>query len=209
MSSHPFPRLRWLAVIWLAVYLPSYLLAYPLINFLFLCNLGIAVTAIGLIAGSRLLISSQAVAAPVIGLAWTLDVGWRLLSGDFLFGATAYMWDPKYPLFTRLLSTYHVLWPLLVLYCVAREGYDRRGWALQTAIAAAGVIVARLATPAGENVNFAFADPFLGRQLGPPALHILLVVAILGGLAYGATHALLVRFCPPPRPAGHERRSRG
>lgn len=198
MSPHPFPRLRWLALLWLAVYVPAYVYAYPLMNFLFLCNLGVMVTAIGLLAGSRLLVSSQAVAAPVIGLAWTLDVGWRLAMGDFLFGATAYMWEPKYPLFTRLLSTYHVFWPILVLYCVFRKGYDRRGWPLQTAIAAAGVIVARLATPPEENVNFAFADPFLGLQLGPAPVHILLVVAILGGVAYGLTHWLLARYCPEP-----------
>lgn len=202
MSSHPFPQLRWVAIAWLVVYLPAYAIAYPLINFLFLCNLGVMLTALGLLAGSQLLVSSQAVAAPVIGIVWTLDVGWRLMTGKFLFGATAYMWDPQYPLFTRILSTYHVFWPILVLYCVLREGYHRHGWPLQTAIAAAGVTVARVATPAAENVNFAFKDPFLGRQLGPPALHLALVVVILGGLAYGITHALLVRFCPRPARRG-------
>lgn len=198
MPSHPFLRLRWLALAWLAVYLPSYLATYPLINFLFLCNLGVMLTAIGLLAGNRLLVSSQAVAAPVVGLVWTADVAWRLATGDFLFGATAYMWEAKYPFFTRLLSTYHVFWPLLVVYCVRRAGYDRRGWPLQTAIAAAGVTIARLATPAEENVNFAFADPFLGRQLGPPLVHVLVVIAIMGGLVYGATHWLLSRYCPEP-----------
>jgi hypothetical protein len=202
MPPHPYPRLRWWALAWLAVYLPSYVIAYPLINFLFLCNLGVMLTAIGLLAGNQLLVSSQAVAAPVIGLVWTADVAWRLLTGDFLFGATAYMWEAKYPLFTRLLSTYHVFWPLLVLYCVKRAGYDRRGWPLQTAIAAAGITIARLATPAEENVNFAFADPFLGRQIGPPPVHVVAVVAIMGIVVYGATHWLLSRNCPETEPAG-------
>lgn len=199
MSSHPFPRLRWVALAWLAVYVPAYLGAYPLINFLFLCNLGVLLTALGLVAGNRLLVSSQAVAAPVIGIVWTLDVLWRLATGNFLFGGTAYMWDPQYPLFTRLLSTYHVFWPILVIYCVCRQGYDRRGWPLQTAIFAAGVTIARIATPAAENVNFAFKDPFLGRQLGPPLVHLAIVVAIMGGIAYGITHALLRRSGPEPR----------
>lgn len=199
MSSHPFPRLRWVALAWLVVYVPAYLGAYPLINFLFLCNLGVLLTALGLVGGNRLLVSSQAVAAPVIGIVWTLDVLWRLATGDFLFGGTAYMWDPQYPLFTRLLSTYHVFWPILVIYCVSRQGYDRRGWPLQTAIFAGGVTIARIATPAAENVNFAFKDPFLGRQLGPPLVHLAIVVAIMGGVAYGITHALLRRAGPEPR----------
>lgn len=202
--SHPFPKLRWLALLWLAIYVPAYALAYPLINFLFLCNLGIVVTAVGLIAGNRLLVSSQAVAAPVIGLAWGLDAGWKVLTGKFLFGGTAYMWEDKYPLFTRLLSTYHLFWPLLLIFCVRRAGYDRRGWLLQTGIFAAGVTVARLATPVEENVNFAFKDPFLGEQLGPPLVHLAVVVLAMGCIAYGATHGLLARYCPEPVPQRQE-----
>ena len=69
-DDRPFRDLRWLGIAWLVVYLPSYAVAYGWLNFLFLCNIGVIVTAIGLIFGSRLLLSSQAVAAPVIGLAW-------------------------------------------------------------------------------------------------------------------------------------------
>lgn len=192
-DAHPYPRLRWLGVAWLTVYLPAYTLAYGLTNFLFLCNLGVMITAGALWSGSRLWISSQAVAAPTIGCAWALDAGWRLASGDFLYGGTAYMWDPQYPLFTRLLSLYHLGWPLLVVACVARHGYDRRGWALQTALAALAIVVSRLATPSADNVNFAHRDPFWGAQLGPPALHVALVVAALGGVAYGATHWILAQ----------------
>lgn len=200
LAPHPFPGLRWLAVAWLAVYLPSYSLAYGFWNFLFLCNLGVVLTAVALIAGSRLLVSSQAVGAPVIGLAWSLDAGWRLLSGDFLFGATAYMWDPQYPFFTRLLSLYHVAWPVLVVACVRKAGYDRRGWPLQTAIAAAGIVVARWLTAPADNVNFAFRDPLFGVQIGPAAVHVAVVLAVLGGIGYGLTHTILRRAFGGPEP---------
>ncbi len=199
-SPHPFPRLRWLAAAWLAVYLPSYWLAYGFANFLFLCNLGVMVTAVGLLAGSRLLVSSQAVAAPVIGLAWAIDAGWKVTTGDFLYGGASYMWDPQYPLFTRLLSLYHLGWPLLGLLCVAAVGYDRRGWPLQTAFAAGAVVAARLLTAPADNVNFAFKDPFWARQLGPAPVHLLVVVAALAGIAYGLTHLALARFTAPPAP---------
>jgi hypothetical protein len=188
---HPFPILRWVALAWLAVYLPAYTLAYGVANFLFLCNLGVLLTAVALVAGDRLLLSSQAVAAPVIGLAWALDAGWRVATGEFLFGGTSYMWDPQYPLFTRLLSLYHLGWPLLVVACVARRGYDRRGWRLQSAIAAAAIVVSRFVTPPAENINFAFRDPFWNVQLGPAPLHLALVVAALAGVAYGITHLIL------------------
>ena len=198
-AAHAFPRLRWLGLVWLAVYVPSYAAAYGLANFLFLCNLGVMLTAVGLLAENQLLLSSQALAAPMIGLAWALDAGWRLTTGDFLYGATSYMWDPQYPLFTRLLSLYHVVWPLLVLWCVRRVGYDRRGWPLQTAIAAAAVLVARLATAPADNVNFAFRDPFFGVQIGPAPLHLALVLLALAGVAYGLTHLALERTLGAPR----------
>lgn len=192
--SHPLPRLRWLAPAWLAVYLPAYTVAYGLTNFLFLCNVGVILTAIGLWRGSRLLLSSQALAAFFIGGIWILDFGWRLASGAHLLGVTAYMFDPQYPLFTRLLSLYHIGWPLLLVACLARLGYDRRAWALQSAIAALVVVVCRLATRPADNINYVFTDPIWGRQLGPAPLHLALVIAALAVVIYGTTHLALSRL---------------
>lgn len=192
-SRHLFPRLRWLGLAWLAVYLPSYAIAYGLTNFLFLCNLGVMLTAAALLWENRLVLSSQAVAAPVIGIAWALDAGWRVLSGHHLFGGTEYMWDPQYPLFTRLLSLYHLAWPLLVVVLVRRVGYDRRGWALQAGIAASALVVCRLFTPPAENINFAFVDPVFGRAFTPAAVHLAIVLGGLAGVAYGLTHLALRR----------------
>lgn len=191
-----FPRLGWLGALWLLVYLPAYQSAYGTRNFLFLCNIGVILTAIGLIARSRLLLSSQAVAAPVVALVWALDVGWKLATGDFLFGGASYMWDSAYPLFARLLSLYHVAWPLLLWYVLRHTGYDPRGWPLQAVIAALAIVAGRLLAPAVENVNFAWADPFFGRQFGPAALHLAFCWALLSGVAYGATHWLLRRTFP-------------
>jgi hypothetical protein len=188
-----FPRWGWIGALWLAIYLPTYHDAYGAANFLFLCNIGVILTAIALILRNRLLISSQAVAAPVIALAWAVDAGWKLATGEFLFGSTSYMWDPAYPLFARLLSLYHLAWPLLLWAVLRRTGYDPRGWPLQAAVAALALLAGRWLAPADGNVNFAWADPFFGRQLGPAALHLLLCWSVLAGVAYGASHWLLRR----------------
>ena len=122
-----------------------------------------------------------------------------MVTGAHLFGGTEYMWDPQYPLFTRLLSLYHLLWPVLVVVLVRRVGYDRRGWQLQTAIAASAVIVCRLFTAPAENINFAFVDPIFGRAFAPPALHIAIVLVGLAGVGYGLTHFALLRGAKGPR----------
>ena len=58
---------------------------------------------------------------------------------------------------------------LLVVVLVRRVGYDRRGWALQTGIAAGVVIGCRLFTAPAANINFAFIDPIFGRAFEPAA----------------------------------------
>ncbi|MCC7248759.1 MAG: hypothetical protein IT473_09060 [Lysobacter sp.] len=194
-----FPRAEWIGLAWLLVYLPAYQTAYGVRNFLFLCNIGVILTAAGLIARNRLLLSSQAVAAPVIALAWALDVGWKLATGDFLYGATEYMWDTASPLYARLLSLYHLGWPLLLWWVLRRIGYDPRGWPLQAVIAALAMIAGRWLAPAAENINFAWTDPFWGRQLGPTPVHLLVCWGVLTVVAYGGTHALLRRAFPRPR----------
>ncbi len=190
--AHPWPAWRFVGLVWLAVFVPLYADAYGLLNFAFLCNLGIVITALALWRGSVLLLSSQAVAAPVIGLVWSADVSARLVLGRHLFGGTAYMWDPQFPLFTRLLSCYHALWAPLVFWLLRRTGYDRRGWALQSALALAAIALGRVAERAA-NVNFAHADPFFKRDWGGPLPHVLFITFVLAGPVYGLTHALLVR----------------
>lgn len=189
-------------MLWLVVYLPTYEAAYGPRNFLFLCNIGVILTAVGLIVRSRLLISSQAVAAPVIAVVWALDAGWKLATGDFLFGGTAYLWDPAYPLLARLLSLYHLAWPLLLWWVLRRTGYDPRGWALQSCIAALAILAGRWWAPAAENINYAWTDPFFGVQLGPIPVHLLVSWGALAGVAYGVTHWLLRRAFPGVTKAG-------
>jgi hypothetical protein len=190
-----FPRLRWAAVAWTALYVPSYALAYGFANFLFLCNLAVLLVAVGVWTCNRLLLSSQAVGTLIVGTVWTVDLVSRLIGGSHLIGGTEYMWDPQWPLFSRLLSLYHVILPVLLLVILRRIGYDRRGYLLQSAIALGGVALGRLFGP-GANINHAFLDPILKRSWGGPVTHVAVVAGALVLVAYPLTHLLLVRLCP-------------
>jgi len=196
VSPRCFPRLRWAAAVWVAVYVPSYALAYGVANFLFLCNLAVLLAAAGIWRCSRLLLSSQAIAILLLGAAWTVDVLSRLASGSHLIGGTEYMWDPRWPLFTRALSLYHVALPLVLVAALRRTGYDPRGYLLQSAIAVAGVSAGRYFGPAA-NINSAFVDPILKRAWGGAVTHVTVVAGFLVLVAYPLTHLLLTRLCPP------------
>jgi hypothetical protein len=193
-----FPWLRWAAVLWLAVWIPAYWTVWGWRNFFHLCDVAIILTALGLWRGSAILLSSQAVGSLLADLAWCLDVGWRLLFGRHLFGGTEYMWDARFPLWVRLLSVFHVLLPVLLLWALRRTGYDRRGLLLQSAIALVLLGVSRLFSPA-LNLNYAYRDPLFHRSWGPAALHLGIILAGFMGIVYWPTHRMLARFLPLAR----------
>ncbi len=193
-----FPVLRWAALAWLAVWVPFYARGWGWANFLHICDVAIFLTVAGIWLESPLLLSSQAVAVLAPDLAWCLDAGWHLAFRHGLFGGTEYLWDAKLSLFLRMLSLYHVALPVVLLWTIARVGYDRRAIWYGTLTFALTLIASR-AAPASENINFAFRDPFLGRSWGPAPAHLALVLAGAIVIGFIPTHLALRRFASPPR----------
>src|SRR6267143_677011 len=165
-GTHAFPDLRWVGLLWVAVWLPAYVRVWGWANLLHLCDIAVLLGCAGLWWGSSLLISSQAVASLAAGILWSVDVGWHLLTGRFLLGGTDYMWDTRYPLWVRLLSSFHIGLPVAMLWAMRKVGYDRRALALQAAIAAALFVIARFLPPE-LNLNYAYRDPRFHRAWGP------------------------------------------
>lgn len=197
--ANPFPAwVRWTALLWLAVWLTIYLKFWGASTFLFLCDIAVILTCIGLFTGSALLISSQTVSSIVIDTAWLLDIATKLIFNRHLIGGTDYFFDPNYPLWVRLMSCFHVVLPFVLIAALRRTGYDRRALKLQIAIAAVAIIPSRFAS-AARNINFAHADPFLHRQLGPAPVHVAAVLVGLTVLIYIPTHIALARLFPSSR----------
>lgn len=190
------------AAVWVAAWLPIYAIYYPPPNFLHLSDIAIFLIAIGLWTSSSLLISSQAVSVLLGETLWCADVIWTFASGHHLFGGTQYMWNTQYPLWLRLMSLYHFILPVLLLWGVARLGYDRRGLKLQAGIGAAALVGGRL-WGRSDNVNFAYRDPIFHRSFGPAPVHLLLMYAGMILLVYLPTHWVLAKLferrAPAPR----------
>ena len=192
VDSRAFPRMRWAAAAWLAVWIPAYASVWGPRNFLLLCDVAVLLTCAGLWLGSPLLLSSQAVSSILADAVWAMDAGSRLFLGRHVFGGTEYMWDASFPLAVRLLSLFHLFWPVLLVWSVRRVGYDRRGLGLQIAIAGALLVVSRFAGRVA-NLNFAFRDPIWGLSLEPAALHLAATLAFLTAVLYLPTHLVLSR----------------
>jgi hypothetical protein len=185
--------LRLGAVVWLAVWVPTYWRTWGAVNFLHFCDIAVILTCAGFIFNSNLLISSQAVAAILVDIVWIVDVTSKILFGHYLLGGAEYMFDAHYALWVRLLSLFHIAMPVLLLWAVWRYGYDRRGWTLQLGIALVAFIASRFANPA-LNMNYAYADPFLHRQWGAAPTHVLVIFTFMLLIVYWPTHLFLMRW---------------
>jgi len=190
LGSNTFPVLRWVSLLWMAVWFPAYFHFWGWANLLHLCDVAVILSFIGIWWANPLLLSSQAVSSLAAGLFWILDVGWRLTTGRYLIGGTDYMWDARYPLWVRLLSSFHVGLPLVLLWTVRRVGYDKRALGLQAAIAGVLLIVSRFLS-AEINMNYAYRDPVFNRAWGPAPVHLAAAFIIIVGLVYWPTHLLL------------------
>jgi hypothetical protein len=191
------PWLRIASLVWFLIWFRAYWHFWGFANFLHLCDIAVIVGCVGFWFDSALLISSQAVAAVLVCAAWTLDAGWKFFLGRHLIGGTEYLFDPQYPLWIRLLSLFHVVMPVLMLWAVHRVGYERRGYRVQLAIAGAVLIASRFTSPA-QNINYAFTDPFFHRALGPAPVHIIVTFFFMAFVVYLPTHVALKRIFPPP-----------
>jgi hypothetical protein len=183
------------AAVWLVLFVAAYGWAYGAANFVRLCDVAVIVTCIGIMTGRAHLVSSQAISSLLVDLAWNLDLLSRLLLGRHVVGWTDYMWEDRYPLWVRLVSLFHVVWPPLLFVVLRRLGYDPRGFVLQCGIAAVVLVASRFILP-GENLNFAFRDPFFHRSWGPAPVHLGLTYAVLVGVVYWPTHLVLKRGFP-------------
>ena len=189
-STSLHPLVRWFALLWLAVWLPVNVYAWGWQNMMHFCDIGAIIACIGIWKQDSLLVSSQTIGALFVGVLWILVIAWRLAAGQHLFGGTEYMWDTHYALWIRLMSTFHIWLPLLLLWVMRKIGYDRRALALQSVIAAVLLVFSRYLPPS-LNMNYAFRDPLLHRAWGPAPVQLAVILAGTVVLLYRPTHVLL------------------
>jgi hypothetical protein len=197
-ASRRFPPwLRFAAFAWLVFYIPTYWRYWGLANFLHLCDVAVLLTSIGILVNSPVLISSQAVSSLVIDALWLLDAAWRLILRRHPIGGTEYLFNESYPLWLRLMSLFHIVLPVLLIWALRRMGYDRRALLFQSAVMILLFIAARFTNPS-ENINFVFTAPIFNRQLGPAPVHVAVSILFMVFVIYLPTHLLLKKLFPLP-----------
>lgn len=180
--------------LWIAVWATVYWIYSGPQNFLWLCDVANFVIALGLWWESPLLLSSQAVGVLFVQIVWAGDFFGRLLLGHHLVGGTEYMFDASKPLWLRCFSLFHLIVPPLLLWAVARLGYDRRGWRLQTALTCLLLPATFFLTDPERNINWVWKPFGKTQELLPPWGYLVALLALYPLLLYLPTHWMLARW---------------
>ncbi len=195
----------------MAVLIPVYWYHYGPTNFLYFCDVALLLTLIGIWTEKKLLISMSAVGILIPQALWVIDFAIQL-TGTKLTGMTAYMFDENRSLFLRGLSLFHGWLPFLLLYLVAKLGYDRRAFLNWTIMAWVLCLVGYyFLPPAGAqlpdpkipvNVNYVFGlDDAQPQSWLPAQTYLLVWMGALLAVFYTPTHLVLKKLFNQPAQA--------
>lgn len=207
-GAHGLPlALKLVFTVFMAILIPSYWIAYGPTNFLYICDTALFFTLAAIWLESPLLAGAPAVGIVFPQLLWCVDFVVRFF-GVSLLGVSDYMFDEGIRLFYRALSLFHGWLPFLLLYLVARLGYDRRAVLLWTGVTWVLLVACYLWTPPPPqptyvigatnppaNINWVFGPGSEKVQTWMPAdLWLALMMAAMPLGLYLPTHWLFRRL---------------
>ena len=133
----------------------------------------------------------MALAVVLLDVAWNVDFFIRLIFGKSVTGLSSYMFDPKISRTIRVLSLFHIVFPLLLLWMLSRLSYDEGALVAQTLLAWVVLPVTYFFSRRSENVNWVYG--FGGKQQHwlPPPLYLILLMIMFPLVIYVPTHFLL------------------
>lgn len=191
----------------MAIMVPFYWITYGPTNFLYFCDVAMFFTLAAVWIESPLLASMPAVGLIVPQFVWCVDflASWLGLP---LLSMTAYMFDPGIPLFARGLSSFHAWLPFVLVFLVARLGYDRRAFLYWTLLAWGLLATCRLFLPPPPpdpahpnvpvNVNYVYGFGDAAAQTFMPGWAWLALLYVgLPLLVFWPTHLVLRRWKAP------------
>jgi hypothetical protein len=143
-------------------------------NFLWLSDIALFFTAAAVILESPLLASMPAVGVLPLEIFWTIDF---ILFGRF--GLTSYMYDPKYPLWLRGVSLFHLALPPTLLWMLWKFGYDPLAFPAQVLLTWAALLFCYAFTDPEKNINWAFGPGEKPQRKISPRLYFAILMVFI------------------------------
>jgi hypothetical protein len=191
----------WLKIgytVFVGVLVPIYLRQYGPTNFLWYSDVALLAMVPGLWLESALIASTMSVAVLLPEILWNFDFVARLVTGRTPLGLAAYMFDARLPRYLRALSLFHVALPLVLVWVVARLGYDRRAVVVQTISGSALFLLSYAFTDPKDNINWVFGPGAEPQRRLPPLVYLAALVVLFPLVVYWPTHHVLSRLFTSP-----------
>jgi hypothetical protein len=177
--------------VFVAALVPVYWANHGPANFLWFSDIALFIMLIALWTGSRLLASMMAVGILPFELVWVAD----FVALGNLTGTAAYMFDDDDPMYLRVFSGFHLFVPLVIIWMLRRQGYDKRAYLPQMLLMWSVLVATYLFTEPHENINLAFG--LVAPQTNVhPLTYLGLYLVLLPVLVMGPTHVILRRVFP-------------
>jgi hypothetical protein len=160
-------------------------------NFLWFSDIALFGAVAALWLESSLLASTMAVGVLIPELFWNVAFIARIVTGKRITNLAEYMFESRRPRLSRALSLFHLYLPWLLLWMVARLGYDDRAFLAMTAISIVVLPITYAITQPEHNINWVHG--WSGRIPAglSPRQYLALVMIAFPALIYAPTHALL------------------
>jgi hypothetical protein len=179
-------------IVFLVAFVANTWVTYGVINFLWLSNIGLIGTVAALVLEQRLLASMMLVLTLVPdGVAWTSDLVVALATGWHPLDATGYMFDETIPVRVRVMAIYHPVMAVVLVWLVARLGYDRRAMPYAAALASCVFVVTYAVTHPERNVNWVYGPGTTPQQVVAPWVYLLAVMLVVPTALFLPTHVLM------------------
>src|SRR5262249_43257469 len=182
--------LKIIYTLFVCVLVPIYWRQYGPANFLWFSDIALLALVPALWFENALLVSMMAISVVFVEALWNLDFFFQLATGKSLIGLSAYMFDPKIPLFIRSLSCFHIILPVFLLWALHRLGYDQRAFVSQTIVALVVLSLSYLLSNPQENVNWAHGFGQNPQKILPGPLFVILLMLLFPLVVYLPTHLL-------------------
>src|SRR5688500_10380487 len=101
-------------------------------NFLWFSDIALLATGVALWLENSLIVSTMTVGVLLPEMVWNVCFFVRLITGRSITGLSEYMFESWRPLFSRLLSLFHIFLSPLLVWLVYRLAYDERGLVAMT-----------------------------------------------------------------------------
>ena len=177
--------------LFVAIIVAVYATKYSRSNFLWFSDIALLATVPALWFESPFLASMVSVGILLPEILWNLSYFGQLLTGKRVSGLADYMFDARRPLYLRALSLFHVILPPLLVWMVARLGYEPAAWIAQTALAWVVLPMCFWLTDPALNVNWVFGFGNKQQKLMSPLAYLGLLMVGFPVLIYLPTHLLL------------------